>query len=85
MASVTNPIRGDETEFSVTLTLRLTTTVAFARGAGLADDAPTKADAIDNAIGRLPEGVFSGFGGEFAVALPVEGEAVELWTTTSPR
>lgn len=71
--------RADEPRFDVTLTVRLSTTVAFARGAGLPDDTEIRpSDAIENAISMLPEDVFDGFGGEFIVALPIEGEAEEI-------
>ena len=73
------PTRKDEPSFSVTLTIRLSTVVSFARGAGLDDNRIIlPSDAIENAIGFLPEEVFDGFGGEFEIALPIDGEAVEL-------
>lgn len=76
---MSHPTRADEPEYEVTLTLRLTTVIPFARGAGLPDDTPiTPSDAIENAIGCLPESVFDGFGGEFTVALPIDGEATLL-------
>jgi hypothetical protein len=66
----------EEKDFIVTLIIRLTTNVYFAP---TERDSPiTNQDAIDNAIGRLPEEVFSGFGGEFDVALPIDGEAEEI-------
>jgi hypothetical protein len=80
--------RYDEPDYLVHLTIRLTTTVRFARSApymspkGTApDDADviTLSDAIDNAIGQLPEDVFDGFGGEFDIALPIDGEATLLY------
>ncbi len=70
--------RRDEPRFDVTLTIRLSTTIAFARGAGLDDNAEIRpSDAIENAIANLPPELFDGFGGEFDVALPIDGEAVE--------
>ena len=60
-------------EFEVTLTLRLSCSVSFPAGAN-----PKPSDAIENAIGRLPEAVFAGFGGEFDSALPIDGEATEV-------
>lgn len=69
----------EEKDYSVTLTVRLHTTVSFA--ATERKRPITKADAIDNAIGMIPEGplsLFDGFGGEFEIALPIDGEAEEL-------
>jgi hypothetical protein len=79
--------RFDEPDYMVTLTIRLTTRVGFARSAKYGsprgtspddEDIITLSDAIDNAIGALPEDVFDGFGGEFTIALPIDGEAVLL-------
>ena len=65
----------EDKTYQVTLTIHLSTSVWFAP---VERDRPvTKSDAIDNAIGRLPDDVFDGFGGEFEVALPIDGEAVD--------
>ncbi len=81
---MSHPTRGDEPQYEVTLTLRVTTMVGFARGAGLPDHAEiTPSDAIENAIGS---GISGGEGSieslldylGFELALPIEGEAVLL-------
>lgn len=59
-------------DFDVTLTIRLTTNVSFDPGS-----APSKSDAIDNAIGRLPDDLAGALGGAFSVAYPIDGEATE--------
>ena len=62
----------EEADFDVTLDVRLSTRIYFA---AIKRDTPlTKADAIDNAIGLLPNTLFDGFGGEFVVA-PIDGKA----------
>jgi hypothetical protein len=69
-----HPKRRDEPEYAVTLTIRLTTTVRFARGEGLDDDAEIlPSDAVANAIGLLPTDLT--FGGEFDNDPDVTGEA----------
>lgn len=82
-----HPTRMDEPDYLVTLTIRLTTRIGFARSAPYGspegtspDDADiiTPSDAIENAIGTLPASVFDGFGGEFVIALPIDGEATLL-------
>lgn len=66
----------EEADYTVTLTLRITTRIAFSP---MERDSPiTKSDAIENAIGLLPQDVFDGFGGEFELALPIDGEATRL-------
>lgn len=66
-------------EFEVTLTVRLTTIMAFSRDT---EDELTDidgSDAINNAIGSLPSDFFSHLEGEgWSVALPIDGEATEL-------
>ena len=58
------------TDYSVTLTLRVTTKVTFASGT------PTLADAIDNAIGGLPDSLLQWFDDQgYDLALPIDGEA----------
>lgn len=78
---MTHPTRADEPDYAVTLTIRLHARVGFARirpGDPSDADVITPSDAIENAIGLLPQDVFDGFGGEFEVALPIEGEATLL-------
>lgn len=76
----THPTRADEPRYAVTLTLRVTTTVAFARGAGLDDATPIlPSDAIANGVGSIPQAVWDELEGEgFDVADPIDGEAVLL-------
>lgn len=65
----------EDKDFLVRLTIHLTTTVSFSpteRNTHI-----THMDAIDNAIGMLPENIFTGFDGEFEIALPIDGEVLE--------
>lgn len=61
-------------DYVVTLTLKLTTKIIFSP---IERDHPiTKADAIENAIGYLPQHVIDELEGEgFEIAYPIEGEA----------
>ena len=71
----------EEADFEVTLTIRLSTRVSFAAREMPEGEHLTKSDAIANAIAMLPEGplsLFDGFGGEFVLALPIDGEATLL-------
>lgn len=67
----------EEKEYDVTLTLRISTWVPFAPAER---DGPLRpSDAVDNAIGMIPESVFEALRGEgFEIALPIDGEAVEV-------
>lgn len=66
-------------EYEVTLTIRLTTTMVFARDTEEELAPISKADAIGNAIESLPFGFEADLNGEgWSVALPIDGEAEEL-------
>lgn len=67
----------EEADYEVTLVLRISTVVRFAP---IGRERPiTKLDAIDNAIGSIPEAVFAELHGEgFAIADPIDGEASKI-------